>query len=87
MELHLETIRQRLRFYVLEQLEPRGISTIADEASLFEAGVVDSLGIFQMIAFLENTFSIHISDREVELANFETIEVITRFVAAKLGSS
>jgi acyl carrier protein len=86
MEPHLEPIRQRLRSYVLEQLEPRGIAAITDDASLFEAGIVDSLGVFQLIAFLENSFSIHISDREIELAHFETIDATTRFVASKLGA-
>jgi len=80
-----ERIHSQIRTFVLEQLETRGLADIPDEASLVEAGVIDSLGIFQLIAFLEGTFRIHISDDEIVLANFESIEATVQFVASKQG--
>jgi acyl carrier protein len=79
------TIRSEVRTFVRQQLEARGVTDIPDDASLVDAGVIDSLGIFQLITFLETTFRIHISDDEIALSNFETIDVTVSFVAAKLG--
>ena len=82
----LETLRSEVRAFVGQQLETRGVTDIPDDASLVDAGVIDSLGIFQLIAFLESTFRIHISDDEIALSNFETIDATVSFVAAKLGT-
>ena len=81
----VESLRSDVRTFVRQQLEARGVTDIPDDASLVDAGVIDSLGIFQLIAFLESTFRIHISDDEIVLSNFETIDATVSFVAAKLG--
>ena len=78
------TLRSAVRTFVRQQLETRGVTDISDDASLVDAGVIDSLGIFQLIAFLESTFRIHISDDEIALSNFETIDATVDFVARKL---
>ena len=78
------TLRSGIRSFVLQQLETRGVADIANDASLVDAGVIDSLGIFQLISFLESTFRIHISDDDIVLSNFETIDATVDFVARKL---
>lgn len=79
-------IRAQIRSFVAQELETRGLTDIADDASLFETGIVDSLGIFQLIAFLESNFGIHISDQEIVLTNFESIDATVAFVARKQGT-
>jgi acyl carrier protein len=70
-----------IRQFIVEDLAAsRGVASIADEDSLTERGIVDSLGIFQLIAFLEEAFGIRIEDEEITLENFASIPVITRFV-------
>jgi acyl carrier protein len=81
----VEDYRLQIRRFVLDQLESRRVSEIGDDASLVEAGIIDSLGIFQLIAFLESTFRIHISDEEIVLSNFESIATTVDFVSRKLG--
>jgi len=78
-----ERIHAQIRPFVLEQLETRGVTDISDHASLVEAGIIDSLGIFQFIAFLESAFLIQISDDEIVLSNFESIDATVGFVASK----
>ena len=79
-------IRTLVRSFVEQELETRGLSELADDASLAEAGIVDSLGIFQLIAFLEASFRIHISDQEIVLSNFESIDATVAFVTRKQGT-
>ena len=86
MNLQNGQIRALIRSYVGQQLESRGLTDIADDASLAEAGIVDSLGIFQLIAFLESNLRIHISDHEIVLSNFESINATVAFIERKQGT-
>ena len=45
--------------------------------------VLDSLGVFQLIAFLEERFGIAIADTDITPENFGTLERIERLVAGR----
>ena len=53
---------------------------------LLEKEVVDSLGIFKIISFLENKYDIEIDDEELIPENFESIEKISGLVSTKVGT-
>ena len=63
------------------QIEGRGIG---EDEPLLETGVLDSLGVLDLVEFLENEFKIEIIDDELLPENFETIKRITSFVLKKL---
>lgn len=50
---------------------------------LIENQVLDSLGIYQMVAFIQDEFSIEVDALELVPANFETIGAIERLVENK----
>ncbi len=50
--------------------------------NLIESGIVDSLGIMKLVDFIENTFSIEIGENDLTAENFETIELISKFIVA-----
>lgn len=56
---------------------------VADEASLIENDLVDSTGILELVAFVEERFGITIADAEIVPANFDSITNIVGFVARK----
>ena len=76
---HLELVRQFVttNFYVPETL------TLADDTSLLDEGIVDSTGMLEVTAFLEEQFGIRVEDAEMLPENLETICRITAFVASK----
>jgi acyl carrier protein len=51
--------------------------------SLILSGILDSLGLLRLIAYVEKEFGILIEDGEVIPENFESIETINRFIANK----
>ena len=76
--------RAAIREFVVDRLAPTtGRLDVGDEDDLIDSGVVDSLGIFQLIAFLEERFGIKIGDEEITPENFGTIAAIDRLVAAR----
>jgi acyl carrier protein len=47
---------------------------------LFESGYVDSVGITELIAFVESTFGIHLNDQDLFDERFTTIDGIAAIV-------
>ena len=52
-------------------------------ASLIETGLIDSTGVLELVAFLEETYAISIADSELVPENLDTIESIVRFLGEK----
>jgi len=76
--------RAAIREFVLDRLAPTsGRTDINDEDDLIDSGVIDSLGIFQLVAFLEERFGIAIGDEEITPENFGSVMAIERLVAAR----
>ena len=78
------SIRQQLRQFLLPIAQQKGIASFGDDESLSSSGIIDSLAIFRLVAFLEDTFSIRIADDEILSENFESIQGMEQFVIAKL---
>jgi acyl carrier protein len=76
--------RATIRAFVMENLAAvRGRPHVDDADDLVETGVVDSLGIFQLVAFLEERFGIAIADEDITPENFGSIVAIDRLVAGR----
>jgi acyl carrier protein len=59
---------------------------IDEKASLLETGVIDSTGVLELIAFIEETFGIKVEDEEITPENLDTILDITHFINQKLSA-
>jgi acyl carrier protein len=84
MSEQVPSIKAQVRNLVLEAAAMKGLKVIADDESLLQNGAVDSMSMYWMIAFLEDTFSLLIADDEMVPENFESINRIESFVTAKL---
>jgi acyl carrier protein len=74
-------IRSAIRNFIEENfLFQIGDQTLADDQSLLEAGVVDSTGVLELVAFLEDTFHLQIADKDIIPQNLDTVDSITAFV-------
>ena len=60
---------------------------ITHEASLLEAGIIDSTGVLELVSFLETEFGIEVQDDEMLPENLDSIGAISNYVARKLGQS
>ena len=78
-------VKEQVREFVRESLaSPKGIASFTDTESLTENGIVDSLGIFRLVAFLEETFGVRISDEEITAQNLSSVDQIESLVVSKL---
>ncbi len=82
-----DLIKEQIREFVLTNLaRSKGVTAFSDDESLLQNGVVDSLGIFRLVAFLEGAFRVRISDEEITHENFESITAMEQFVTSHLKS-
>ena len=80
-------IKSRVRVFVQENfLYAMPDFELGDDDRLLERGVIDSMGVAEMIAFVETEFGISTSDDEVSEANYGSLTAIAGFVASKQQS-
>lgn len=80
----VKTVQDQVRQFVLGLAERNGVSNVASNECLIEQGVLDSLGLIRLVQFLEENFRIGISDEEITVESFRTIDTIERFVTSRL---
>lgn len=57
-----------------------------EKQSLLETGVIDSTGVLELIAFIEETWGIKVEDEEIIPENLDTILDITYFINQKISA-
>jgi acyl carrier protein len=60
-------------------------SGFKDSDSFLEGGIIDSTGVLQLVAFLEETYGISVGDDEVTPENMDSIENVSAYLRRKLG--
>ena len=61
------------------------MKNLSGTQSLTERGFIDSVGIVEVLTFLETQYDIQINDDETVPENIDTIDNIVRFVGTKRG--
>ena len=56
---------------------------LSPDDSLIEKGLIDSTGVLELIAFLEQKYAIKIEDSELVPENLDSINALTRFIERK----
>ena len=76
--------KDQIREFIRESLaSAKGITSFSDSESLMENGVIDSLGIFRLVSFLEDTFGVRIGDEEITAENLSSVDTIENLVIKK----
>ena len=70
-------------FIVDEVAAGRGPASIAPDEDLLARGLIDSLGVTQLVAFIEERYSVRVADDELVPANFQSLGQIEAFIARK----
>lgn len=74
------TTEDIVRNFILEQFYVADPAELTVDASLIDTGIVDSMGMLDVILFLETRMGISISDSDTIPENLETIGRIAAFV-------
>ncbi|MBX8825488.1 acyl carrier protein [Ochrobactrum sp. SFR4] len=79
-----DTIKDRLRAFIIENfLFGDTDYALEDDASLIDNDVMDSTGVLELIAFIDEAFGIKMADADIVPANLDSLSKITTYVAAR----
>jgi acyl carrier protein len=81
----MEEIKEKVREFIIDAAQRKGLDVSSDDESMTENGVIDSLVIFRLVSFLEDNFGIRIADEEIVNENFRSINAIETFVSERLS--
>jgi len=74
-------------FFAQDGATRQGAVTVAPDTDIVGQGLIDSLGIFKLIAFVEENFRVTIEPDEVLLENFQTLRALRNLIVKKLDGT
>lgn len=78
-------IKNEIRSFLTSNFYIANPTSLADDASLLDQGIIDSTGVLEVIYFIEETFGIKVEDSEMLPDNLDSIERIANFVIRKMS--
>lgn len=54
-----------------------------DDESFLEAGIVDSLGVVELVSFVEETYDIEVPDDDIVPENFDSVNNLTNYISLR----
>ncbi len=79
----MSTIKELENFLLTEIVVDQNIESISPDDDLIMKGIIDSLGIMKLVAYLEDTCKIIVSDDDLIPENFQTIEKLEKLIEIK----
>ncbi|HVE45653.1 MAG TPA: acyl carrier protein [Acidimicrobiales bacterium] len=79
------TVEGKLRAFIAEEMERDGWSAaeLTDGRALLDGQVLDSLGIVNLVGFMETEFGVQILDEELTAEHFNSIFCLAQFIRSK----
>lgn len=81
-----DRVNAQIREFIMEKFPLAKRHHLKDSDALLETGIVDSLGVLDVVAYLEQEFSIGVADDELVPENFQSIEKLSAFVRRKCAT-
>jgi acyl carrier protein len=78
-------VKAELRKFVVENfMFGQENQDFSDEASMLENGLIDSTGVLELVAFVEEKYGISVADEELVPANFDSVDNLAAYVRNKM---
>jgi acyl carrier protein len=58
----------------------------SDDSSFLQEGIIDSLGVMELVAFVEKTFEVKVDDHDITPDNFDSVRKLTAYVQRLSGA-
>lgn len=75
--------KTKIRNFIVENFLFGDANGLADDTSFLREGIIDSTGILELVAFLENEFPITVDDEELVPENLDSINSLAIYLEKK----
>ena len=82
----MNQLKTELRKYITENfLFGQDNAILTDDVSFLEQGLIDSTGVLEIVAHLEQTYGVSVEDEELIPMNFDSVSNLAAYVSRKTG--
>jgi acyl carrier protein len=68
--------------YVKQELMRGRNANLTEDTDLLGAGIIDSLGVLQLVAFVDERLGVQIPDEDVTYENFHSVRALASYLAS-----
>jgi acyl carrier protein len=79
----VQNLNEEVRQFIVKKFPLARKQQIGNADRLLESGLLDSQGVLEVVAFIEQNFPIIVSDDDLLPENFHTIDRIVAFIRSK----
>jgi acyl carrier protein len=74
-------IEARIRSYIAQNLlfSDNGFN-YSDDDSFLQEGIVDSVGVLELVLFVEQTFGVDVNDQDITPDNFDSVSKLANYI-------
>lgn len=78
-------ITQEIRLFVIDNFLFGNEGSLRNDDSFLDSGIIDSTGVLELIAFLEERFAIVLAEHDLTPENLDSIDKLTKLVTRRLA--
>ena len=79
----MDNNKELVRNFIVDNFLFGDRNKLAIDTPLFEKGIIDSTGVLELVAFIEENFKITVTDEELVQDNFSSLNAIDKFLQSK----
>ncbi len=79
----MSDMKEKVRTFVVDHFLFGQGTGFQDGASFLEQGIMDSTGVLELVAFLEESFGVKVSDDELIPENLDSVDLICAYLERK----
>lgn len=83
---HVVEIQSRIRAFLFSQFPAFAEDQFDLDTPLLDNGAIDSLGLIELVSFIEETYDVEFDDEDFEAENLESLRALTLLVITKSTS-
>lgn len=80
----MDDLRSRIRRFIATEVMLHPDPSVVTEETTLIGGVMDSLGLMQLVSYLQDEFGVRFDEEEIVPQNFRTVADVERLVSSKL---
>ena len=79
------SVARQVRQFIVENFLYGQERPFGDSDSFLAEGIVDSTGVLQLVAFLEETYGITVADEDLTPENLDSVDSVAAYLNGKLN--
>ena len=77
----MSEFKAKIKEFIMTEVNPDlNLSQLDDDEPLIESGIIDSLGVLKILAFMDEAFEVDLASDQIKLENFKNVSSICALV-------